>query len=559
MISCLIICSLYRSELGLEPRCDTSSRYHVGQVVKCRVTSSIPASRRISLSFIISPTKVSEDDMVKLGSVVSGVVELVMPNAIFLHVNVKGNMKGTLYTEHLADHQGQSAQLKSVLKPGHELPELLVLDIEGNNIILSAKYSLIHAKPQLPADTTQITLNSVINGYVCNLIETGCFVRFLGRLTGFSPRKKALDDRNINLSEAFFVGQSVRCNVLEINNESDRLTLSLKQSSCSSTDTSFLQSYFLTEEKITAIQVSDSNSAEFGWPENLNIGCVVEGKINEAKDFGVVISFEKYSDVFGFITQYQLSGKTLETGSTIKAIVLDVSKSERLVDLSLKPEFVEGSKKDVCVAKKKRRRESKEFKVHETVKAVVELVKEDYLVVSLPEHNFSIGYAAVADYNMQKLHRKQFSTGETVVATIMALPSDSTAGRLLLLLESCNQAVETSSSKKAKKRSGYDIGSLVHAEITDIKPLEMWLKFGIGFRGRVHIAEVNDEFGVEDPFSAYKVGQALTARIVANCVKPENNKKGSPWELSLKPSMISGELVFSRHCDLINYPSFCSD
>lgn len=541
-----------RSELGLEPRCDISSRYHVGQVVKCRVTSSIPTSHRrhrINLSFIISPTKFSMDDMVKLGSVVSGVVELVMPNAIFLHVNVKGNMKGTIYTEHLADHRGQSAQLKSVLKPGNELSELLVLDIEGNNLILSAKYSLIHSIPQLPADITQISLNSVINGYVCNLIETGCFVRFLGRLTGFSPRKKALDDRNTDLSEAFFVGQSVRCNILEINNESDRLTLSLKQSSCLSTDASFLQSYFLTEEKIAELQESVSNSSKFSWPENLNIGCVVEGRVHETKDFGVVISFEKYSDIFGFITQYQLGGKTLETGSTVRAIVLDVSKSERLVDLSLKPEFVERSQRDACVAavaKKKRKRESKEFKVHETVNAVVEIVKEDYLVVSLPEHNFSTGYAAVTDYNMQRLQRKQFSNGEKVVATIMALPSDLTAGRLLLLLESSNQAVETSSSKKAKKRSGYDIGSLVHAEITDIRPLELWLKFGIGFRGRVHIAEVNDENGVEDPFSAYKVGQTLTARIVANCVKPENSKKGSPWELSLKPSMLSGSSVMGK-------------
>lgn len=201
------------------------------------------------------------DDMVKLGSVVSGVVELVMQNAIFLHVNVKGNMKGTKYTEHLADHRGQSAQLKSVLKPGIELSELLVLDIEGNNLILSAKYSLIHSIPQLPADITQISLNSVINGYVCNLIETGCFVRFLGRLTGFSPRKKALDDRNTDLSEAFFVGKSVRCNILEINNENDRLTLSLKQSSCLPTDASFLQSYFLTEEKIAELQESVSNNS----------------------------------------------------------------------------------------------------------------------------------------------------------------------------------------------------------------------------------------------------------------------------------------------------------
>ncbi|CAO2824133.1 unnamed protein product [Amaranthus hypochondriacus] len=536
-----------RSELGLELGCDTSSRYHVGQVVKCRVTSS--SHHRINLSFTISPKKIAEDEVVKLGSVVSGVVDIVMPDAIYLHVNGKGNMKGTIYTEHLADHHGQCALLKSVLKPGHILSELLVLEVEDNNIILSAKYSLIHAVPQIPADITQITLHSVISGYVCNLIETGCFVRFLGRLTGFSPRKKALDDRNINLSEAFFVGQSVRCSILEINNESARVTLSLKQSSCTSTDTSFLQSYFVTEEKIAKLQMPISSSSEFSWPEDFSVGCAVEGRIDEAKDFGVAISFEKYGDVFGFISQHQLDGRTLEIGSTVRAVILDVAKSERLIDLSLKPQLVEKSERDASVtvvSKKKRKRGSKDFKLHETVNAVVELIKEDYLVVSLPERDYAIGYAAITDYNMQRLQRKQFSIGQTILATIVALPNDSTSGRLLLLLDSFNQAPGTSSSKKAKKRSGYDIGSLVHAEITDVKPLEMWVKFGIGCRGRVHITEVNDDNVVENPFSAYKVGQTLTARVVSDSVKPEYYKKGSLWELSLKPSMLSASSVMEK-------------
>ncbi|KAK9723955.1 hypothetical protein RND81_05G036900 [Saponaria officinalis] len=520
-----------RSELGLEPGCDPSSRYHVGQVVKCRVTSSVRAAHHINLSFIISPPKISEADMVKLGSIVSAVVEFVMPNAILLHVNVKGSMKGTIFTDHLADHQEQAAQLKSVLRPGHEFSELLVLDIEGNNLILSAKYSLIHAIPQLPADVTQISLNSVIHGYVCNLIETGCFVRFLGRLTGFSPRKKALDDRNVEISEAFYIGQSVRSNIVDIDSETGRISLSLKQSCCSSTDISFLQSYFLTESKIAELQVSDLNS-ELSWMQAFKIGSIVEGKINEAKDVGVVVSFDKYCDVFGFITQYQLGGKTLEIGSTVKAVVLDIAKSERLVDLSLKPDFV-----ITPVSKKKRKREDKELKVHERVNAVVEIVKEDYLVVSLTEYNFAIGCTAVTDYNTQKLQHKRFSSGETIVANIMALPSESTGNRMLLLLESSGLS---SSSKKAKKRGGYDVGSLVQAEITYVKPLELRVKFESGMRGRVYITETNDEDVVEEPFSSYKVGQILAAKIVGKFPTPARNKNTSLWELSLKPSLLSG-------------------
>lgn len=51
----------------------------------------------------------------------------------------------------------------------------------------------------------------------------------------------------------------------------------------------------------------------------------------------------------------------------------------------------------------------------------------------------------------------------------MALPSPSTSGRLLLLLKSISEAIETSNSKRAKRKSSYNGGSLVQAEV--------WLSF----------------------------------------------------------------------------------
>ena len=44
----------------------------------------------------------------------------------------------------------------------------VILDVEGNNVILSAKYSLINSAQQLPLDLTQIRPNSVV--HVRNLI-----------------------------------------------------------------------------------------------------------------------------------------------------------------------------------------------------------------------------------------------------------------------------------------------------------------------------------------------------------------------------------------------------
>lgn len=50
----------------------------------------------------------------------------------------------------------------------------------------------------------------------------------------------------------------------------------------------------------------------------------------------------------------------------------------------------------------------------------------------------------------------------------MALPSPTTAGRLLMLLNSLSESAETSSSKRAKKKSSYKVGSVVQAEVISV-------------------------------------------------------------------------------------------
>ncbi|CAA3014339.1 rRNA biogenesis RRP5 [Olea europaea subsp. europaea] len=536
-----------RSELGLDPGSEISSMYHVEQVVKCRVMSCIPALRRINLSLSMTSSRVAGDNVVKPGSLVAGVVDRITAHAVVLNVCDAGPLKGTISPEHLADHHGLSALMYSLLKPGYQFDQLLVLDIEGNNLVLSAKLSLVNSAQQLPVDVSQICPHSVVHGYLCNIIETGCFVRFIGRLTGFAPKSKVTDERKSDLREMFYIGQSVRSNIIDVNSETDRITLSLKQSLCCSTDASFIQGYFLLEDKIAKLQSLDSKDSGLRWVDEFDIGNVIEGKVHETKDFGVVISFEKYIDVFGFISHYQLAGNMLERGSIIRASVLDVSKIERLVDLSLKLEFVDRSKGErstVLTHKKKRKREGHdELEVNHTVNAVVEIVKENYLVLSIPSYNFTVGYASLSDYNTQKHSQKQFTVGQSVVATIMALPAPSTLGRLLLLLKSVSDGVETSSSKRAKKKSSYDIGSMVQVEIIEIKPLELRVKFGSGFHGRIHVTEATDDNSTENPFSNCRIGQTLTARIVSKGNKLENNKGRHQWELSIKPSLLKGPNV----------------
>lgn len=52
--------------------------------------------------------------------------------------------------------------------------------------------------------------------------------------------------------------------------------------------------------------------------------------------------------------------------------------------------------------------------------------------------------------------------------------------------------------------------------------------------------QVHDIDVEENPFTGYKIGQTVTARIVAKPNKSESHRKGSQWELSVRPKMLSG-------------------
>lgn len=60
----------------------------------------------------------------------------------------------------------------------------------------------------------------------------------------------------------------------------------------------------------------------------------------------------------------------------------------------------------------------------EQLSATVELVKDDYVVLSLPKHGHALGFAAVNDFNLQNQEgRSPLKQGQVVQARVAALPS----------------------------------------------------------------------------------------------------------------------------------------
>lgn len=58
--------------------------------------------------------RAAEEDVIQVGSIVPGVVDITTENSVIVYVNGKKHLKGTIRTEHLADHQGILVFLISV-------------------------------------------------------------------------------------------------------------------------------------------------------------------------------------------------------------------------------------------------------------------------------------------------------------------------------------------------------------------------------------------------------------------------------------------------------------
>eukprot|EP00884_Botryococcus_braunii_P015433 jgi/Botrbrau1/2573/Bobra.145_1s0001.1 len=146
-------------------------------------------------------------------------------------VTVTGRLDATQLADHPLAQEAIASQLQH-LDPGAPLGQLLVLErLEGSSMVrVTRKPALVAAARQLPADFSQLREGAVVPGYVASVRQDSVFVRFLSQLTGRTGLAQ-LADQFISSPEVHFrVGQTVRCQVVQLYPAQQRCSLSLKHS-----------------------------------------------------------------------------------------------------------------------------------------------------------------------------------------------------------------------------------------------------------------------------------------------------------------------------------------
>ena len=89
--------------------------------------------------------------------------------------------------------------------------------MQGSGFVkLTRKLSLITAAAALPKAISDVKEAMLVPGYITNITNDACYVRFLGQLTGRAGLAQLADLFVSDPSRHFHVGQSVRAQVVQV-------------------------------------------------------------------------------------------------------------------------------------------------------------------------------------------------------------------------------------------------------------------------------------------------------------------------------------------------------
>ncbi|KAJ2512020.1 rRNA biogenesis protein rrp5, partial [Coemansia sp. RSA 1939] len=558
----------------------------VGQVIKCRIMKVNSDKRHILASLNIDPdttvdalvhesslnsvrSEFSKDvSQVSVGQLVSGSVVSVGEKTIKVCID-GSSLLAFLHVGHLSDHRGDVLdKILSRIAVGNVLEELVITSTnEKRGVVnVSAKKSLIKAAKAkcMPASAADLVVGSTCVGWVEAIVEYGAFVSFLGSYSALVPLEHISDRFVTSAKDILDVDQTVVASIVSVDQADGeyKVRASLKESGIDITATGCLEPTDLLEDYFDSLETPEGDRVLE------SIGSQALVSVKQKHPYGVVVapvktgSPDALSEITsGLVMKQQAKDRINECAgnAVIAACVLDVDSEKSIADYSLRSALVphsadlekaaaEGDHElfGKVLEKYSSRTATNQKALHELYSSkaptqlLIELVKEDYLVLSMPHLGNAIGFAVTKTYNNRSKPFMRFKPGQRLSGTIARVEQnkrtlvqlDTTASRsknsaVVYGAEFTDIEVVKPVDPAVKRFGDYSEGSLTVARVTAIEGNQANLEFGSNVKGRLHITELFDsdaniDADVKDAESVFAAagvcpGKTVNVKVLGVC------------------------------------------
>ncbi|RCK54856.1 rRNA biogenesis protein RRP5 [Candida viswanathii] len=477
--------------------------YSIGSTHKSRVIGFNEVDNLLILTFeskTIDAAYLKAQD-IPIGTLLSNVeIVKVLEDGAGINVKVFDDFKGFVPANQMSDIKLVYPERK--FRVGTKVKGRL-LDNKGKRIYITLRKSLVNLEDdEILSSFDQAEIGFKTNAIVEKFVPNGCIVKFFGNLRAFLPKTEISETFVDNASNHLKLGQIVKVRILDINKDSERLIVTLKQSS----------------------ELSNAQKNEIGKLESGK--SIVSAIIVEKTKDSILVELEG-SNLRGVIADGQLSdgnyeqnrslAKKLKVGEKLEVLILDKDLKARTVIATAKASLIE------AVKSKNFPTDFSDIQVNKVLKGYIKSVTNLGLFVTFAGRLTGLILAKYVTKNAKEDLTKKFYKFQSVTCRVISIDQENE--RFLLTLGSGgansndDEELVNPIDKTKKIVADYTPGASTKALIKAIKGTQLNVQLADNLQGRVDITQcfnsIKDIKNENQPLSSsFNKGDLIDVKVI---------------------------------------------
>lgn len=352
--------------------------------------------------------------------------------------------------------------------------KILKFNRKRNNVVISRRAILEKEREKMREDMrSSLEEGMVVKGTVTNITDYGLFID-LGGMDGLCHITDLSWGRVSHPAKLYKVGDEIDVKILKYDQESDRVSLGIKQ---------------LRPDPWATVT------------ERYPIGSKTVGKVVSITDYGVFVELEEGVEGLIHISEMTWSkkprhpSKLVAVGDEVEVMVLNIETETKRISLGMKQ--LHPNPWDLV---------SENYPVGSIIEGKIKNITDFGIFIGIEEGIDGLIHVSDLSWTERIKHpTEKYAKGDTIQAVVLKIDRENERFSLGI------KQLEPDPWQAAL--NNYPVGAIVEGRITNVTDFGIFVQLEEGVEGLVHVSEISKE-KINTPVGMYNVGDNLQVKVI---------------------------------------------